>query len=224
MFQFSAHRDEFKNSQDPAAEACIKYVPDETLRGWYIARNVLTRAKAYDEAYVAKLERYREYLVTAEQRKYVSDFVLTINQFGTGEPAIPFDGTTPDGKTVKLSDFKGKVVLVDVWATWCGPCKTQIPHLKKLEEDFTGRDVVFISYSVDAIADLEKWKSMVADEKLGGVQLIGSEDFKSPICVDYKIKAIPRFLLFDKSGNIISIDAPRPSDSKLKALIEEHLE
>lgn len=223
MFQLLAHRDEFEQGGDAMAEVCLKYVPDEQVRGWFLARNVLTRARAYDEAYVAKLDKYRKFLVTDEQRKLVSDFVLTINKTGAGEPAMPFEGSTPDGKTVSLADFKGKVVLVDVWATWCAPCRAQIPHLKKLEEELHGTDVVFMSYSVDKAKDLEKWKTMVKDGKMGGVQLIGSDAFKSPICVDYKITSIPRFLVFDKLGRIVSVDAPRPSDPKLKELLEKHL-
>lgn len=224
MYQLSAHRDDFQAGADVMGDVCLKYVPDETVKGWFIAKNVLIRARAYDAAYTAKLEKFRKYLVTDEQRKLVADFILTINKTAAGEPAAPFEGTTPDGKTVKLSDFKGKVVLVDVWATWCGPCRVQIPHLQKLEEELKGRDVVFVSYSVDAAKDLDKWKSMVVDGKMGGVQLIGDAAFKSPICVDYKITAIPRFLVFDKKGNIVSIDAPRPSSPDLKALLEKCLE
>lgn len=223
MFQYSAHREEFKDAADPLAENCLKHVPDETIRGWFLAKNVLTRARAYDAAYTAKLEKYRSHLVTDEQKKFVADFVLTINKTAAGEPALPFEGTTPDGKTVKLADFKGKVVVVDVWATWCGPCRAQTPHLKKLEEEMKGKDVVFVSYSVDEQKDLEKWKTMAAAENPDGLHLIGPAAFKSPICTNYKITAIPRFMIFDRAGKIVSIDAPRPSTPELKALVEQHL-
>ena len=223
MYQFSAHRDDFKAGADVMGEVCLKYLPNETVRGWYLAKNVLTRARAYDDDYIARLDKYRKHLVTDEQRKLVSDFILTVNKTGKGEPAIPFDGTTPDGAKVSLKDFKGKVVLVDVWATWCGPCRAEIPHLKKLEEELTGKEVVFISYSIDEMKDLAKWKKMVADDKLGGVQLMGDAAFKSPICTDYKITAIPRFMVFDKNGNIVSVAAPRPSSPDLKLLLEKYL-
>ncbi len=84
--------------------------------------------------------------------------------------------------------------------------------------------MVFISYSVDKPTDLPKWKKLVADEKLGGVQLIGDAAFQSPICTNYKITAIPRFMVFDKSGNIVSVDAPRPSTPELKSLLEKYLQ
>jgi thiol-disulfide isomerase/thioredoxin len=222
MYQQTAHIANFPNKQTAQAETAIKYLPNETVKGWYLAKNVLTRAKAYDDDYIAKLNQYRKHLVTDDQRKLVSDFILTINKTGKGEPAMPFEGTTPDGTKLSLGDFKGKVVLVDVWATWCGPCVAEIPHLKKLEEEMAGKDVVFISYSIDEMKDLTKWKAFVKAKKLGGVQLIGDAAFQSPICTQYKITAIPRFMVFDKNGNIVSVAAPRPSSPDLKLLLEKY--
>jgi len=206
-----------------AEKMCIENVKNDTLKGWHLMNNQLLRAKTFDEAYRDKAERYKPYILTDDQKAKHHAFELTIRKMADGEAGINFSGTTVDGKTMKLSDFTGKVVLVDVWATWCGPCKKEIPALKQLEEEMHGKEVVFISYSVDKVKDHEKWKKFVADEQLGGVQLFGPADFSSPVCVDYKINAIPRFLLFDKKGNIITIDAPRPSDPKLKELVEKYL-
>ena len=86
-----------------------------------------------------------------------------------------------------------------------------------------GKDVVFISYSIDEMKDLAKWKEFVTAKKLGGVQLIGDAGFKSPVCTAYTITAIPRFMVFDKSGRIVSVAAPRPSSPDLKALLEKCL-
>ena len=81
-----------------------------------------------------------------------------------------------DGKKVSMNDLRGKIVLVDVWATWCGPCKAEIPHLKKLEEEFKGLDVAFVSVSVDKKQDLEKWLHFTRKEQLGGIQLSAADD------------------------------------------------
>jgi len=207
----------------PLAELSVEYVHNDTVIGQYVLKNALTRAKAYDQVYLDRVAKYGKYLITADQKKALADFELTIRSYKQGEQAIDFAGATIDGKMVKLSDFKGKVVLVDVWATWCAPCKQEIPSLQKLEEEMKGLDVVFISYSVDAIKDKDKWKEMVVKDKLGGVQLMGDAAFKSSICVDYKINAIPRFMVFGKKGQIVTIDAPRPSNPDLKALLEKQL-
>jgi thiol-disulfide isomerase/thioredoxin len=223
MFQYAAHKNELPAGGDMMAENCLKNVVSANVKGWYLAKNTLTHTRAYDEAFIAKLDKYRKYLVTDEQRNFVSDYVLTINKTGAGQPAMPFDGTTPDGKKMSLADFKGKVVLVDVWATWCGPCRAQTPHLKKLADEMKGTDVAFLSYSIDDPKDTAKWKKMIGDENMEWQQLIGDAAFKSAICVNYKITAIPRFMLFDKQGKIVSIDAPRPSAPELKPLLEKYL-
>ena len=202
---------------------CIDNVKNDTLKGWYFLNRELMRSKAYDQVYRDNVEKYKKYILSADQKTKLHDFELTIRKFGDNEPAINFEGKTVDGKKVALSDFKGKVVVVDVWATWCGPCKGEIPSLQKLEEEMQGKDVVFLSYSIDEMKDHDKWVKFVADQKLGGIQLMGDAAWKSSICVDYKITGIPRFMVFNKLGQIASIDAPRPSTPALKELIEKLL-
>jgi len=122
------------------------------------------------------------------------------------------------GGVTSLTDLKGKYVYVDVWATWCGPCKAEIPSLKKVEKEYHGKNIVFVSTSVDVAKDHGKWTDMVKKEELGGVQLMADNDWKSQFVQDYGINGIPRFILIDPAGNIVSADAPRPSDPKLKDL------
>jgi thiol-disulfide isomerase/thioredoxin len=129
-----------------------------------------------------------------------------------------------NGNEVSFSDFKGKVVYVDVWATWCAPCRDEIPHLKELEEHFEGnKDIVLISISIDT--DAQRWKNFVLKEKLGGVQLFDYAKSSGSIVRLYPhFLGIPNFMLFDKEGKIVSIDAPRPSSPELIPLLNEILE
>ena len=126
------------------------------------------------------------------------------------------------GKT-SLKDLRGKYVYVDVWATWCGPCKAEIPHLKTLEKDFHGKNITFLSISVDKEADKSKWKKMITDKKMGGVQLFADKSWKSDFVTGYKIKGIPRFILIDPKGNVVDANAPRPSSPKIKKMLKELL-
>lgn len=139
------------------------------------------------------------------------------------------------GGTTSLADLKGKYVYVDVWATWCGPCIAEIPSLKKLEKEYHGKNIEFVSLSVDdgrsykaetkeAAAALAKdgWKKMIAEKELGGIQIIAPEGWLSKFVQDYKIRGIPRFILIDPNGNIISPDAPRPSSNSIKKLFAEY--
>lgn len=129
---------------------------------------------------------------------------------GTKSPAFDFENHK-GGKT-KLEDFKGKYVYVDVWATWCGPCRAEIPHLKKLEEHYHGnKNVAFVSISVDKAKDHDKWKNFVDEKELGGVQLFADNDWNSEFVKGYQINGIPRFIIIGPDGNIVNADAPRPS-------------
>tara|TARA_B110000008_G_scaffold276032_1_gene314589 strand:- start:1966 stop:2943 length:978 start_codon:yes stop_codon:yes gene_type:complete len=150
---------------------------------------------------------------------YVEKIEAIANLPQIGEPAIDFTYPDKEGNEFSLSTFKGSLVYVDVWATWCGPCKAEIPALKILEHDYQNNNITFLSVSVDT--DKEAWLNMVADKQLGGVQLCANGWTK--ITKDYAINGIPRFMLFDANGNVISLDAPRPSSDKIRGLIEANL-
>lgn len=129
-----------------------------------------------------------------------------------GSPALNFRYKDIKGNWVELKDLKGKYVYIDIWATWCGPCKAEIPHLQQLEKDMKGKKIVFVSISCDE--NKAEWEKYVKEQRLGGVQLCmgkGKEmkDF-------YQIQSIPRFILLDKKGNIVDAYMTRPSDEKTK--------
>ena len=146
-----------------------------------------------------------------------------------GKPSPTFTNyENYSGGTSSLKDFRGKYVYIDVWATWCGPCKVEIPFLKELEQRFHGRNIEFISISVDdenRSGTMEKahkaWKTMVAEKNLSGVQLFTGSGWKADFIQAYKINGIPRFILIDPKGNIVDPDAPRPSSSRITELLEE---
>ena len=119
------------------------------------------------------------------------------------------------GGTTSLDDLKGKYVYIDVWATWCGPCKREIPSLKKIEKQYHGKNIEFVSISVDVEKDHEAWKKMIVDKELGGIQLYADRSWDSNFITDFSIKGIPRFILIDPDGKIVTPNAPRPSSPKL---------
>jgi len=181
----------------------------------------------YTAAFESSLNKVTdaEFLVTAKERitkttnSWLERKTAVDNMPKEGEPAIDFNYPDTDGNEFSLASFKGNLVYVDVWATWCGPCKAEIPSLQKLEADYHGKDITFMSVSVDT--DKEAWEKMVADKELGGVQLWA--DGWSKITKDYAIFGIPRFLLFDAGGNVISTNAPRPSSEEIRGLLDANL-
>ena len=139
--------------------------------------------------------------------------------FMPGKPSPKFNYPDPNGKMVSLDDFKGKYVYVDVWATWCAPCKREIPYLKELYKEYKNKDIVFVSLSIDKPEDKEKWLKMIKDENMNWVQIFGDKAWNTQFVRDYGIRGIPRFILIDKEGNILNPDAPRPSSQQLKAVL-----
>jgi thiol-disulfide isomerase/thioredoxin len=111
--------------------------------------------------------------------------------------------------------MKGKYVYIDVWATWCGPCRAEIPYLKKAEEKYHGKNIEFVSISVDTDKDHDKWKNFVTEKALGGIQLFADKNWNSDFIKAFGINSIPRFILIDPNGVVVDADAKRPSNPKL---------
>jgi thiol-disulfide isomerase/thioredoxin len=145
--------------------------------------------------------------------KYYKQGLENNKMNGSVAPSFNYDNYA-GGKT-KLEDFRGKYVYIDVWATWCGPCRAEIPFLKKVEEKYHQKNIAFVSISIDKLKDLEKWKTMIKEKELGGVQVFADNDWNSQFIKDFKINGIPRFILIDPNGNVVKADAPRPSSPKL---------
>ena len=158
-----------------------------------------------------------------EQMKQMMAEKAAVTSKFAGKPSPQFDYENYKGGKSKLSDFKGKYVYIDNWATWCGPCRAEIPYLQKIEEKYHGKNIEFVSISIDEMKNHDKWKKFVDEKKLGGVQLMADKDWRSDFVVAYGINSIPRFILIGPDGNVIDADAKRPSDPALTAQLDELL-
>ncbi|MFM2207412.1 MAG: hypothetical protein RL213_1387 [Bacteroidota bacterium] len=124
--------------------------------------------------------------------------------------------TDKDGKRVRLSDFKGKVVYIDFWASWCGPCRMMMPASKQLHEQLTEKQqksIVFLYISIDQ--SKENWIKAMQDLDMQGVNVISPGNWSSPACIYYQINSIPRYMIMDKKGDIVDLNATRPNDPEL---------
>ena len=135
-----------------------------------------------------------------------------------GEAAIDFTYPDKDGNDVALSDFVGSVVYVDVWATWCGPCRAEMPFLHDLEAEYSDKNVTFIGVSVDVEKNRQVWLDMMEEKDMKGVQIFA--DGWSQITKDYAINGIPRFMLFDTEGNVSNLNADRPSSDDIRPALD----
>ncbi|MCO6147889.1 TlpA disulfide reductase family protein [Flavobacterium sp. NRK1] len=140
-----------------------------------------------------------------------------------GQPSPEFNYENFKGGTTSLAELKGKYVYIDIWATWCGPCRQQIPFLQKIEDKYHGKKIEFVSISVDKEKDHEKWQKMVTDKSLGGLQLFADKDWNSAFIQAYNINSIPRFILIGPDGKVVDANAKRPSDPELQTQLDKLL-
>jgi len=118
-----------------------------------------------------------------------------------------------NGKPFTLADLKGKVVYIDFWASWCGPCRMMMPFSKEMHEKLTPKqkkEIVFLYISIDG--DENAWKKAINDLGLQGTLVISPGNWGSKICSYFQINSIPRYMIMDKKGNITDYNAKRPAD------------
>lgn len=209
----------------PRAVAQMRFIADRFEAGK--TRDVLLHRLA--NAYVTRFGIEDIQDMENIYRTYVQDPVLVAkydaarekwNLASVGKPSPDFKGVDVDGKEYTLADFRGKYVYIDVWATWCGPCRQEIPYLKKLDEDYKDAQIVFLSLSVDQ--DKAKWEKMVKEQSMSGVQLHLGQN--SSFQQAYKIEGIPHFILLDREGKIIDKKMSRPSMDEVTRERIENLE
>ena len=136
----------------------------------------------------------------------------------TGKPAPEFTATTLDGKSFKLADLRGKVVLVDFWAAWCGPCVAELPNLKKLHDEYTDRGLVVVSISFDRSA--EAACKYVAEKQMSWTQIWAEKADKGPLAELYGVNAIPATFLSGPDGKVIAKDA---RGDELQGLVQKEI-
>lgn len=139
----------------------------------------------------------------------------------TGEDAYDFNYENEKGERIKLSNFKGKYVFIDLWATWCGPCIVEIPYLKKIEKELHDKNIAFVTISFDKESDKQKWKNFLVSNHMDGTQLIVDNGMDNELKKHYEINGIPRFILVDGQGKLVSANCIRPSEPALLTYLKE---
>jgi len=209
-----------KISKDIALLKTYSTITNKTIKNDLLNSLIvnLNRTKNLEEFY----KLFMQSSTDEKKKQNVTDLYNNLKLLQVGNLSPKFENyENHKGGTTSLDDLKGKYVYVDVWATWCGPCTKEIPYLKEIEKAYHGKDIEFVSISVDKEKDHDKWKTMVSEKELGGIQLFADNSFKSKFIKDYAINSIPRFLLIDPEGNIVDANASRPSNKRLVVLFDE---
>lgn len=168
---------------------------------------------------------YKQFMASSTNDVHKKEITESYNKFKTvakGQPSPKFvDYENYAGGKTSLDDLKGNYVFVNVWATWSSPSPREMNSFKDLETTYAGKNIKFVSISVDRAADHDKWKSVIDENKFGGIHLFADKDMESSFVQEYFIKITPRYILIDPAGNIVNANAPRPSSSKLKRTFSE---
>lgn len=191
------------------------------LKGEALLKTTADNIASYQK-YEEFLASYGKYITTTGQKKRLAEIEKKWASFKPGTPAIDFCLPDPNGKMHKLSDYRGSLVVIDLWATWCAPCKKEMPFMHQLEEELKGEPVVFMAVCLGAAVEIEIWRKMIKEQHMKGLHLF-SGSWTKGVALDYRVQGVPRFMVINKDGNIVTVDAPRPSTPELKELIMSQL-
>lgn len=189
------HKDEYFTR---AHEEAVKALPEHVK----FAEAVLLdgQALAYLHQDAAAKARFEEYLTLKPEgdpsRQRVQRYVEN-PELARARMAPPFAVTTLDGKVVSMDELAGKVVLIDFWATWCGPCRESVPHIRDVAKQFQGQPLVILSVSLDK--DQTKWKEFIAKNGMTWAQYYDG-GFTGPMSTMFNVQAIPHTFTIDADG------------------------
>ncbi len=184
-----------------------------------ITKHIKDNPKSYSSAYFAyQLNSYETNLDAAEaaflsldasiQSSYyavkLKKIIDGLKSTAVGTKAPDFTAPTVEGKTISLSSFKGKYVLLDFWASWCGPCREENPNVVKAYAQFKNRNFAILSFSLDDNKDA--WQKAILSDNLSWTQVSDLKGWQSPIAGQYGIQAIPSNVLIDPDGKVIGKD------------------
>lgn len=160
--------------------------------GWEVAKT---------KAFLAKVPAE---LQTNEIYKKISSHITVLEKTAEGQPFADIVAKTPEGKDIKLSDYvgKSKLVLVDFWASWCGPCMMEMPNVVKAYEEYKSKGLEIVGVSLDNKA--ENWQKALVEQKMTWPQMSDLKAWKCEGAATYGVRAIPATVLIGEDGKIVA--------------------
>jgi len=218
----------YAGKDDHSRQYLMEHLPADRFKHevLFLDAGATLRYFGANEHFLKLYELAKKYIRQPEIRAYYDSLYNTYKQMMRGATAFDFTLFGLDGKPVKLSDFKGKMVVIDMWATWCATCVAELPRFEQIADSLKGnKSVVFLSVAWD---EPGIWKSYLKVHPGGSaVQLRLTPDENDQTLKDfvshYLLNAVPRYLMIDKAGKILTGYAPLPSDPEYPKLLGEFL-
>lgn len=221
-------KDENEHSWDKSliAEKSIRYL--NTLKSNIIKNDLahllisdLNISNKHSELLYNGLMRLSIDSTFKEKATSIYDKIKALNP---GNPSPTFEYENFNGELTKLSDFKGDYVYIDIWATWCGPCKKEAPFFFNLRNQLVNKNISFVSISVDFKEHAQLWRDYVLKKDPKGINLLSYAMDQSEFMKAFLVSSVPRFILIDPEGKIINANMTRPSDPATIKILNELLD
>ena len=190
---------------------------DPSIRSFLVQSLITNYTERYGTDRLGGLKDTFDQVVTDSEAKRKLEVLYSQSQkIRPGIPSPEFSYKDINDKVVSLKSLRGKYVYIDVWATWCGPCCKEIPHLAELENKYKNKNIHFVSISVDK--NRNDWQRMVREKNMKGIQLHAGND--QSFSESYMITSIPRFILLDSEGRIVHAKMTKPSDPQTIQILD----
>ena len=192
----------FQENMDAFSREALKFGEEnkDNLAGFYAVGTI--DQQRYEQELIKFAEDIKDKF---PKNKAVESFVnkmMEIKPVSVGQPAPQFELPTPDGKMVKLSDLKGKYVLLDFWASWCAPCRQENPNVVKQHNRFKDKGFTVLGVSLDK--SKEPWVKAIKDDRLNWTQVSELKEWDGKVSAQYKVEGIPASFILDPSGKIVA--------------------
>jgi len=174
----------------------------EEMMVGYVTGNCYLAMEKFDEAEAS----FKKLAGSGGDAQFQAQVTRTLQQIGIlrkltiGSPAIDFETRDIEGKALKLSDYRGKVVLIDFWATWCAPCRKEMPNVKKVYSQYHKKGFDIIGISLDN--DRGSLDSYIKDNGMAWRQIFDGKGWQSELAGRYAVSSIPATFLLDRQGKI----------------------
>jgi thiol-disulfide isomerase/thioredoxin len=191
----SRHKDDLYNRAHEEMTKALAATPNFP-KALYVDGLALAHLKQ-DDAAKAQFERFIAMRPPEDPERQRAVRYISEPELARARMAPPFAVTTLDGQRISLDDLKGKVVLLDFWATWCGPCREALPHMQKIAKTFQGEPLVVLSVSLDS--NEQKWKAFITEHEMTW-QHCRDGGFEGPLSRLFSVNAIPHTFTIDADG------------------------
>lgn len=211
--------DKYEEKYEGKNEFIAKYVKDNSKK--VTTPYIITRYMMYDktgEEMQAMLDALDPSLQTGKYGKVIADRVVDLNKTKIGNKMPDFGLNDKDGKEIRISDFKGQYVLIDFWASWCGPCRAENPNVVAAYNEHKDDNFTILGVSLDQ--DKDKWLAAIEKDQLTWSHISDLKGWNNAMAEEFGVKSIPFSVLLDPNGIVLKKNL---REEELRSFLDETL-